>query len=260
MRFILAMLLLFSVTVLSAKEITLTEQNTMSLNGPVDGNSMTSLMVELQRLNKIETSDPIYLVLNTPGGSVYDGFDFIRFAQTSKRKVHTITIFAASMGFQIVESLGSRYVTSYSTLMSHKVKGGFGNTEMPGQLDSRYGHLLSHIREQDSLVVSRTNGKQTLATYANLIQNEYWANSGKSITDGFADEEVSPKCDKSLEATHVQYIDFGFFALNVEFSNCPLITSPVSISIASGASYIFDKSINVNAEFRKIFDAKNFTY
>jgi len=255
MKFLLAAILAFSFSV-QAETIVLSDQNTLSLNGPVDGHSMTRLMTNLQELNKIDTKEPIYLLVNSPGGSIYDGFDFIRFAKTSKRPINTVTVFAASMGFQIVESLGTRYVTSFSTLMSHRAKGGFEG-EFPGQLNSRYSHIMSHIHEQDAQVVARTNGKQTLESYAKLIQNEYWANSSKSIADGFADKEIDVSCDKSLQGTHSELIDLGFFAVDVEFSNCPLITSPLSVSPARGINYIEANKIDVVVEFKKIFDVKN---
>lgn len=243
----------------NAKTVTLTSQNSMSLNSQVDGASMTALMTRLQELNKIETTEPIYLVINSPGGSIYDGFDFIRFAQTSKRKINTVTLFAASMAFQIVEALGDRLVTSYSTLMSHKASGGFKG-EFPGQIDSRYGHVLSHLLEQDKGVVARTNGKQTLESYAQLIQNEYWANSSRALSDGFADEEVVVSCDKSLEGSRQQIVDLGFFALDVEYSNCPLITAPLSINLARGLRFVEENKIDITREYNKMFEVKNIKF
>ena len=240
----------------NAKTITLTDQNTISLNGRVDASSVTQIMFSLQELNKIQTEEPIYLVINSPGGSVYDGFDLIRFAQTSKRKINTVTVFAASMAFQLVEALGERYVTSYSTLMSHKAKGGFSG-EFPGQLDSRYAHVLSHLAEQDKVVVNRTKGRQTRESYNALIQNEYWANSEKAITDGFADEEVAVSCDTSLEGTITQNVDLGFFAVDVVLSKCPLITQPLSITVSRGVDFIRENKIDIVQEYRKIFAVKN---
>ena len=252
----LSMFLAFGV---SAKTVKLTSQNSMSLNGKVDGESMNNLMIQLQELNKIETNEPIYLVINSPGGSVYDGFDFIRFAETSKRPIHTVTIFAASMAFQIVEALGDRYVTSYSTLMSHKASGGFKG-EFPGQLDSRYSHVLSHLIEQDKQVVFRTKGKQTLESYAQLIQNEYWANATKAINDGFADEQVAVECDKSLEGSKLVSINLGFFSVNAEYSNCPLITEPLSLGLSRGFDYVRDNKIDPVVEVKKIFQVKNIKF
>lgn len=260
MKFLFLLLSVFSLTAFSQDKIVLTEQNTMSLNGPVNSSSMTGLMLKLKELNKIETTEPIFLVINSPGGSIYDGFDFIRFAASSKRKINTITIFAASMGFQIVEALGDRLVTSYSTLMSHLARGSLGNLEFPGQLDSRYQHILSHLIEQDKFVVSRTNGKQTLDTYVNLIQKEYWANSQKAISDGFADKEVVVECDKSLDSTYIQVIDLGMFSLNAEFSKCPLITSPISLQIATGENYVIENKLDIKAEYNKFFELKNIKF
>lgn len=259
-NFLLAIMLSLSLVFgVSAKTITLSTQNSMSLNGQVSGGSMNGLMLKLQELNKIETKEPIFLIVNSPGGSIYDGFDFIRFAQTSKRPIHTVTLFAASMAFQIVESLGDRYVTSYSTLMSHKAKGGFDG-EFPGQIDSRYAHVLSHLNEQDKLVINRTKGKQTLKSYASLIQNEYWANSTKAINDGFADEEVTVSCDKSLEGTNSQTVNLGFFSVDVEFSNCPLITQPLSIRLARGVNFVEQNKIDIVNEYEKIFQLKNIKF
>lgn len=260
MKFILGVLLLLSVAFASAKEVTLTDQNSLSLNGPVTGQSMMELMLSLSKLNEIQTEDPIYLVLNSPGGSIYDGFDFIRYAASSRRKIETVTIFAASMAFQIVEALGERNVTSFSTLMSHRAKGGFDG-EFPGQIDSRYAHVLSHINEQDKKIIERTKGKQTLESYAKLISNEYWANGSKSIADGFADKEVSVSCDKSLSGTRYEEINLGFISLTVEFSKCPLITSPISVAPSRNSyQYMSEKNLDGRTEFQKVFDVRNLKF
>jgi ATP-dependent Clp protease protease subunit len=228
MRIIL-MVLLFTLP-LTAKEILLNESNTLSLRGPVTSSSIGDLSVNLNRLNSIETGEPIYLVMNTPGGSVYAGFDFIRLAETSKRKINTITIQAASMGFHIVEAMsGDRLMLSYSTLMSHKASGGF-NGEFPGQLNSRLAHVMSHIVEADKSVVARTKGKQTMESYSNLIQNEYWANGSKAIKDGFADDIVTARCsDELLNGSSTIQFATMFGNVDVSFSKCPLITSPLKV-------------------------------
>lgn len=252
-------LLMFLVLNINAKNVTLTTQNSLALNGPVNGSTMKDLMVGLQKLNKIQTEEPIYLVINSPGGSVYDGFDFIRFAESSKRKIHTVTLFAASMGFQIVQALGDRYVTSYSTLMSHKASGTLSG-EFPGQLDSRYAHILSHIAEQDKVVVSRTKGKQTLESYAQLIKDEYWANNTRALKDGFADESISVACDDSLGGSYFTEVNLGLFSLSVQYSNCPLIVSPLSVGVARGSTYLLENKIDPIVEFNKLFKIKQFNF
>jgi ATP-dependent protease ClpP protease subunit len=250
-KFLLLVMFLLSFSI-NAETIVLTDQNTLSLNSQVDSESMGKLTSELQILNKIETDAPIYLLLRTPGGEVYSGLDFIRYARTSRRPINTITLFAASMGFQIVQGMtGKRYMVNYSTLMSHRVKGS-QEGEIPGSTDSRYAHLLSHIKEQDELVVSRTNGKFTLKTYSELIRDEYWANSARAIKDGFADEEVSVVCDKSLDGNNSRIFNMQLFSVTVEFSNCPIITVPLSIKPISNLEYIQKNNVNVTKEFNKM--------
>jgi ATP-dependent Clp protease protease subunit len=248
--------LTFGLSVFAKEKIVLTDKNTMFLNSQVDTSSMGELTSALVNLNKIDTKEPIYLVINSPGGSVYDGFDFIRYAKTSRRPIHTVTIFAASMAFQIVEALGNRYVTDFSTLMSHRASGGMQGT-MPGQVDSRYSHFLSHVREQDAAVIKRTKGKQTAESYAKLIADEYWANSTKAINDGFADAEVSLSCDSSLDGTVTKSFNLIFFSVDVDFSRCPLIPFPLSIRPSTGKEYVEKNNIDVVKEFNK--SQANFT-
>lgn len=54
------------------RQILLTKHNTVTFRGPVDVNSVQMAIIELEVLNierKLKT-DPIYLVLDTPGGDV----------------------------------------------------------------------------------------------------------------------------------------------------------------------------------------------
>ena len=69
MKFVLLFLLMLNSAF--AKEILLTESNTVSLSGPVTSGYVGDLMFDLSELSKKgDVKDPIYLVLNTPGGSV----------------------------------------------------------------------------------------------------------------------------------------------------------------------------------------------
>lgn len=222
-------LMMFLVYQSHAAEVVLNNKNTVSLNGPVTADSVSKVMMNLQKLDSVKPSkDPIYFVLNTPGGSIFDGLQLIQFAKTLNRPVHTISIFSASMGFQIAQQLGIRYITEFGELMSHKAKGSITG-EFPGQLDQRYRHILSILETMDNVTVKRTKGKQTLQSYKNLYENEYWASASKAIEDGFADEVVQARCDGSLSGTTEKTASFGPFTINLTFSNCPMITNPVDV-------------------------------
>src|SRR5665213_897857 len=154
--------------------IVLTESNLLVLNSEVNGESVGALIVKAKDLdNKLSgrfgsNNKPLYLYLDTPGGSVQSGLELIEALKGLGRPVHTVTAFSASMGFQIVENLNNRYILQSGILMSHRAagqfEGSFGGTS-PSQLEQRI-HLYTQItKELDEQTVSRTNGKQTLESY-----------------------------------------------------------------------------------------------
>jgi ATP-dependent Clp protease protease subunit len=226
MRFILSFLLLISSAF--AKEITLTSENTVSLFGPVDRESIGQVMHELNRLSQTgKAGEPIYLILNTPGGSVMSGLELINFMNTLRRPVHSVAIFAASMGFHILQNSPTRYITKYATVMSHRAAGGFSG-DIPQQVNSRLSHVIQLVDKMDEQAVSRTKGKISKKEYLEMIRDEYWVVGTNTIKDGFADEEASLKCDDSLNGTVDRLFFMGPFAIKAKVSKCPLLTAPVT--------------------------------
>jgi ATP-dependent Clp protease, protease subunit len=208
--------------------IILKDNNSVSLMTEVNGASVGKVINELYKLDSMLTDAPIYLVLYTPGGSIEDGFNLMTVAQGLRRKVHTVTIFAASMGFQIAQALGDRYITQYGTLMSHKAKGGFSG-EFPGQVNSRLNYWLDRLVEMDKITVARTKGKHTLKSYQDAYENELWLTGYTSVEQGFADKIIGVRCDKSLMTTYKENVETIFGVVIVTWSKCPLITEPVEV-------------------------------
>jgi ATP-dependent protease ClpP protease subunit len=231
MKHLLIILSLAFGVVFAEDKIVLTDTNTIMINSGVDEVSTSAAMLKILELNSLPNKDDIYLVLSSPGGSIYAGIDFIRFAKGSRRKINTISLFSASMAFQIMQSLGDRLVVDFSTIMSHKASGEVGGS-YPGQLQERLSLHLAHSEILDQMVVARTNGKQTKVSYEKLIQNEYWANADKAIADGFADKKVTVSCDESLNGTNEKSeLILGIFPVTIVYSNCPLIVPPLKIII-----------------------------
>ncbi|MEM4601889.1 MAG: ATP-dependent Clp protease proteolytic subunit, partial [Desulfurococcaceae archaeon] len=118
---------IFFVTAFKSKsdnKVILSSKNTLTLRGEIDGNNVSKLIKEAIDLNaELEDGKPIYLVLDTPGGSIMDGYQFIDVLKSMGRPVHTISISSMSMGFQIVQALDRRYVFPSSVLMSHRANG-----------------------------------------------------------------------------------------------------------------------------------------
>lgn len=241
----------------ASEMITLSKDNTITLNDAFYGDTVSKLAKKAKELDaRTESSDPIYLVLNSPGGSIDAGLELIENLNSLRRPVKTITVFSASMGFQTVQGVkGERLVTQNGTLMSHKASGGFDG-EFPGQLDSRYAYWLKRVTRMNEQAVKRTNGKLTLQSYNNLIENEYWCDGQECVDKGFADRVASAQCDKSLEGVRkeVWYRDIFMgmvLEIVVTLDKCPLNTNVMSYNYYIDGQPVFperDEDGNTEAD------------
>lgn len=239
MKLLLIVLTFITFTACEAKilpnEVVLSKNNTMVLNSEVDDSSVAKVLVKAMELDKaLAKGKPLYLILNTPGGSIQAGMELIDGLKGLKRPIHTITMFAASMGFQIAQNLNDRLMVSSGTLMSHRAKGSIGGEfggQNPSQLSNRYDFWVNRIKELDNQTVKRTNKIQTLESYTKAYENELWVGSEVAVISGYADRVVDVKCDKTLSGTIDQnFVYFGII-IAVKASECPLVTGALDVSM-----------------------------
>lgn len=211
--------------------------NTLSLNDEVSGASVSSVIENLNQASSKKgfgKPEDVYLFLNTPGGEIQAGLELIEALKGSGRKVHTITMFAASMGFQIAQNLGDRLILENGTLMSHRayggIKGEFGG-QSPSQMENRLGFWMERIKEMDKKTANRTGGKRTLEQYQADYENELWLTGAQAVAKGYADKIVTVKCDDSLAGFSTHSLNFMGLEVRYDLSNCPLNTSPTNIRI-----------------------------
>lgn len=91
------------------------------ITGPIGGEIIDQAQ---QLLNLAETNkNPIYLVINSPGGAVLPGMQFLqamRIAQREGVEIRCVVpVFAASMAFQIFAECNKRYAFETSLLLWH---------------------------------------------------------------------------------------------------------------------------------------------
>ena len=235
-------------------EVVLTKYNTVVMESKFTGAAVAQVMLDARKLHfKLRAGKPIYLVINSPGGSIEAGIELIDNLNALGRTIHTVTIFSASMGFQTVQGVnGTRYTTPTGTLMSHKASGGFRG-EFPGQLDSRYQYYLKRLEKMDEKTVARSGGKLTLESYRAMYENEYWCEGQDCVDKGLADKATLVSCDKTLNGTKAATASFGFMGLSVKAKSvkaaCPTITGAVSQNVSINGVDIALEAIPGRAEF-----------
>jgi len=232
MKLLLTLTMLFASYANSAI-IALEDNNTISIRGVVTSELMSAKTRELYaKSSKLPKNVPLYVVLYTPGGSIDAGNLFIEAAKGLNRKVHTITIFAASMGYHIAQSLDYRFIVGSGVLMSHRAAIGGLSGQIPGEANSRLEWLTGLTTLMDKAVAKRIG--KSLADYQKSIVNELWLLSDAAVANGHSDAVVSINCGESLQATESQTVASMFGSFHVTFSKCPLITAPISATSSSG--------------------------
>lgn len=229
MKKLLTVLLLLPTLLLAApKKIELNKNNTISFNQAFSSNYISQKQIEAIGLCMLNIGKEINIVLYTPGGSIAAGQLFFDTLNALPCTFNTITIFSASMGYQTVQNLGKRYILPSGTLMSHRASVRGLSGELGGELDSIINNLKNSVRELELVAANRVG--ISLEKYRSDISDELWMTGEEAVKKNHADEVVLVKCDKSLMTTRVERFNTMFGALDVEFSNCPIIIAPLSIN------------------------------
>jgi ATP-dependent protease ClpP protease subunit len=208
--------------------------NTVVFRGPVDPSSVAKAEREISTISRnLGKNDKIYLVLDTPGGDVDAGADFIDFLGAIPQEVKTVTMFAASMGFQIAENnKGERIIVRNGTLMSHRAKlGGLGG-QLDGEFETRYRMIKRTIDMLETVDSARMG--LSLAEYKAKIKDELWVHGFDSKEEKVADKVTLLRCGETMKGEDVVMVDTMFGAFKVVFDKCPLYKEPIRIEQPGG--------------------------
>ncbi len=210
------------------RKVTLHSTNTLVLRAPVTGATTSKLLMELtEKAKAFPPNNEMFLVLDTPGGDVDAGLKFIDALSGFPQKITTITKFAASMGFHIVQGSSERLITQHGVLMSHHAHVTGIDGDVPGNAVTRINHIARTIEISDTEAAKRMH--ISLKAYKAKIAYEYWSMGEDAVADGAADNIVIVTCSDSLFGTTKEKLDTFFGEVEVEFSNCPMISDPISV-------------------------------
>lgn len=162
------------------------------LNGDINSSSVRDIIFKIISINHEDVGipknerEPIKLFINSPGGSVYDGFALIDTIRNSTTPVHTIALGSAmSMGMLIYSVGHKRYVGEYSTLMFHDVSSAVADKletirDRVGELNRIQAMICSVVVNNSKIPMEQLASK--------LYQREDWYISAQeAVNYGLAD-------------------------------------------------------------------------
>lgn len=175
------------------------ENRHLILNDTVDEEVFNTLIYNILRWNADDKGippqerKPIILYINSPGGSVTDGYGLIDAMLASKTPVITVNQgFAASMGFLIFLAGDKRYSMEHSEFLMHDGStGGLGSTaKMKDRMEFETNQLEEMTKKY---IMSRTSIDNEL--YDNKYRVEWYMLPPEAKSHGIVDYIVGVDCD-----------------------------------------------------------------
>jgi ATP-dependent Clp protease, protease subunit len=151
---------------------------------------MSAQINQLQSMSE-DSDEPIYVAIDSPGGSVMGGTEFIT-AMKAVKKAPVITIclnLCASMAFVIHQYGTQRWVTDHAILMSHPASIG---GSMGGEVDKVINGLMIIQRyvEKHNMAIAK-RAKMNYEEFKARSSVEMWLMSDEALATGFADKAVA---------------------------------------------------------------------
>jgi len=162
------------------------------LGEPVTNDSANRIVAQLLFLEAEDPDKDIFLYINSPGGSVYDGFGIFDTMQHVKPDVHTVCVgLAASMGAFLLcaGAKGKRSSLEHSRIMIHQPLGGARGqaTDIRIQADEIL-FLKSRINSE---LAKRTG--QSIDKISDDTDRDFYMSPSEAISYGIIDNILNKK-------------------------------------------------------------------
>ena len=150
----------------------------MHIKDAEEENLITSIKLHIESI-------PIFLHINSKGGSVFDAFNAIDVIQSSRMPIHTIIEGATASAGTLISVVGEkRYMTKNAFMLIHQLSSVcWGKmSEIEDEFEN-----LQELTEKIKNIYSE-NTKIPKKELNKLLQHDLWLNSSKSLKYGLVDE------------------------------------------------------------------------
>lgn len=193
------------------KNIKLNTTNLLNLKGVIEGKMVNRFLYDF---NLKTNKNNIYIFIDSPGGSVEDGYKII--TEFQKYNLTCIVEKAYSMAFAILQVCKERYILPHGKIMQHQISLGIMNEF--GKIQS-YLEFISQI-EYELLNIQSNKIGITPDDLKNRTNNEWWLFGKNALKENCADKIVNVECSNVLTRQNYTISD-GMY--DFVYSKCPLI-------------------------------------
>ena len=162
------------------------------LNEEVNSASASVVVAQLLYLESQDPTNDISLYINSPGGSVTDGFAIYDTMQYIKCDVSTICMgMAASMGAFLLAAgtKGKRIALPNSTIMIHQPLGGYKGQATDMEIHTRY---MLDIKARLNKILSENTGKP-LDIIKNDTERDNFMTAQQALEYGLIDKVIDKR-------------------------------------------------------------------
>ncbi|WP_417158804.1 ATP-dependent Clp protease proteolytic subunit [Spirulina subsalsa] len=156
-------------------------------------------------LDSEDSSKPIYLYINSPGGSVTAGLAIFDTMQHIKSEVVTICVgLAASMGAFLLGAgtKGKRLALPHARIMIHQPLGGTQGRRQATDIEIEAREILRIKRQLNEIMVEQTG--QPLEKIEKDTDRDYFMSPHEALAYGIIDKVIEETPDKAAAAIAAQ--------------------------------------------------------
>lgn len=183
--------------------VELSEENAVLITGEINQEALLSAE-EIIKKSRSGIKE-LYVVINSPGGSVMDGAQVVSAIQASPVPVVTICAqFCASMASIIFESGTKRLMVDRAFLMFHDAAGGVQGT-FP-QIKNRFEFFSRYVSKMDYEMATKSG--MTLEQFMSHLNPEWWVDAedahAAKLSDGYVSLTLSMSAPQVENILHSQ--------------------------------------------------------
>ena len=165
--------------------------------GPIEDNMANLIVAQLLFLEAENPKKPIYMYINSPGGSVTAGLAIYDTCKYIAAKIATVCLGqACSMGALLLTagSKGLRYALPYSRIMIHQPSGGFQGQATDAEIHVK--EMLNIKKMVNNIFIKHTG--QKLSVISSAMERDNFMSPEQALKFGLIDHIISSRSEISI--------------------------------------------------------------